>query len=107
VGWGLRQRSKGLGGAGVACLGCLVRREAFLNFWDETRLLTADMATRVFHALRQPGQNVLTQVPKIPQTSEPAFLQIVLTQVPNPHNPRACLPIETAPPPAGIWDPRT
>ncbi|CAI7837639.1 unnamed protein product, partial [Closterium sp. NIES-53] len=39
----------------------MVRRDAFMRFWVDRRLLAADMATQIFHVLKQDHQNYLVQ----------------------------------------------
>lgn len=38
-----------------------VTRNAFVDFWMRDNLISADMATRIFHVLKQPGKSYLTQ----------------------------------------------
>lgn len=38
-----------------------VTRNAFVDFWMRDNLISADMATRIFHVLKQPGKSYLMQ----------------------------------------------
>ncbi|CAI5489476.1 unnamed protein product [Closterium sp. Naga37s-1] len=39
----------------------LITKDAFMRFWVDRRLLAADMATQIFHVLKQDHQNYLVQ----------------------------------------------